>query len=53
MKDGKEELNRLRKIIESMNKSSRQYTLSMKDKSTFNIVGPMSYMVFGFLTKSN
>jgi len=41
MKDCKEELVRLRTMIESMNKSSRLYTKSMKGKSTFNIVGPV------------
>lgn len=40
-KDYKKELDRLRTMMESMNKSSRSYTLYMKDKSKFNKVGPM------------
>jgi len=38
MKSYTEDLDRLRTMIESMSKSSRSYILSMKGKSTFNII---------------
>lgn len=46
MKTYKEELDRLSTVIESMSKCSTQYTLSMKGKSTFNTIGPMSQGVW-------
>jgi len=41
----REEHDHLRTMIESMTKSYRSYTLTMKDKkgtSTFNTIGPLS-----------
>jgi len=37
-----EELDHLRTMIESMNKSSGSYTLHMEGKITFNTIGPLS-----------
>nr|KYP41699.1 hypothetical protein KK1_036913 [Cajanus cajan] len=42
MKAYKEELKRLKAMVESMSKPSRSCTLSMKGKISLNIVGPVS-----------